>query len=278
MQGQFHCKTWILKGYFAMKHVNHKASQQGFTLVELAIVLVIIGLIVGGVLVGQDMIRSAEIRSTMSQYEKYNTAVNAFRDKYGSIPGDMANGTRFGMLGNGNGNGQILDCSGTPGMLLGCETALFWDSLYKAQLIDTFIAAGGLATANHAANGAVTNVIPTAKIGNGNFWQVYFFNGQNRYYLSGVDTTGAGPTVTNAVVTIDAYNIDRKIDDGAPMTGVVIASEGRGDPLDTADAVTADATRCMDTSASPTVYFYNTDEDVAGESDRANCQLELIMN
>ncbi len=58
-----------------------RASQLGFTLIELSIVLVIIGLIVGGVLVGQDLIKAAETRATVGQVEKYNAAVNTFRTK-----------------------------------------------------------------------------------------------------------------------------------------------------------------------------------------------------
>src|ERR1700691_726671 len=96
--------------------VKSPASQSGFTLIELSIVLVIIGLIVGGVLVGQDLIRAAEVRATISQIEKYNTAVNTFRGKYNnSIPGDMnsANASTFGFAargafaGEGDGNGVI---------------------------------------------------------------------------------------------------------------------------------------------------------------------------
>src|ERR1700746_416796 len=75
----------------------------GFTLIELSIVLVIIGLIVGGVLVGQDLIRAAEVRATISQIEKYNTAVNTFRGKYNALPGDLnaAAATAFGFSGRG---------------------------------------------------------------------------------------------------------------------------------------------------------------------------------
>src|ERR1700712_5355694 len=93
---------------------------QGFTLIELSIVLVIIGLIVGGVLVGQDLIRAAEIRATISQIEKFNTAVNTFRGKYNAIPGDMNLSTAitFGFAttnratgaataGQGDGNGLL---------------------------------------------------------------------------------------------------------------------------------------------------------------------------
>lgn len=64
-------------------------QQNGFTLIELSIVLVIIGLLVGGILVGRDLIKSSEIRAQISQIEEFKTAVNTFRVKYGYLPGDM---------------------------------------------------------------------------------------------------------------------------------------------------------------------------------------------
>src|SRR3984885_3925644 len=75
-------------------------AQACFTLIELSIVLVIIGLIVGGVLVGQDLIKAAEIRATVSQIEKYNTAANTFQTKYNALPGDVpaAQAASFGMV------------------------------------------------------------------------------------------------------------------------------------------------------------------------------------
>jgi prepilin-type N-terminal cleavage/methylation domain-containing protein len=91
-----------------------KASQQGFTLIELSIVLVIIGLIVGGVLVGQDLIRAAAVRGQISQIEKYQTAVNTFRTKYDGLPGDLSNAANFGFQprgscpGQGDGNGVLM--------------------------------------------------------------------------------------------------------------------------------------------------------------------------
>jgi len=66
----------------AKKYCEHS----GFTLIELSIVLVIIGLIVGGVLVGRDLISAASVRAQITQIEKYQQAVNAFRDKYGGVP------------------------------------------------------------------------------------------------------------------------------------------------------------------------------------------------
>jgi prepilin-type N-terminal cleavage/methylation domain-containing protein len=81
------------------------AQNQGFTLIELSIVLVIIGLIVGGVLVGQNLIAAAAVRAQISQIEKYQTAANAFRGKYGYLPGDIPNpyATQFGFQSRGSG-------------------------------------------------------------------------------------------------------------------------------------------------------------------------------
>ena len=74
-----------------MTFLPRTRKNQGFTLVELSIVLVILGLLVGGVLTGQSLIRAAELRTVSTQYATFSTAVNTFRDKYFTIPGDMTN-------------------------------------------------------------------------------------------------------------------------------------------------------------------------------------------
>ena len=129
-------------------------QQVGFTLIELSIVLVIIGLIVGGVLTGQDLIKAAEIRATVGQYEKYNTAVNTFRTKYNGIPGDLltSSAQAFGLpcisaaafptctgasvTGIGDGNGLITDANATNANSALGETLLIWSQLSSASLIE----------------------------------------------------------------------------------------------------------------------------------------------
>ncbi len=70
-------------------------GKTGFTLIELSIIIVIIGLIVGGIMVGGSLIRQAEIRSALGDFEKINSAMNVFRQKYNCMAGDCMNATDY---------------------------------------------------------------------------------------------------------------------------------------------------------------------------------------
>ena len=226
---------------------NKKSTKQsGFTLVELAIVLVIIGLIVSGVLVGQDLIRAAEIRSTLSQLERYNTSVNAFRDKYRYLPGDLGlqAATNFGFETTGRDattNDQSdqdarLECGQTACATIrafGGETALFWRDLFDAELMDgNFESADG--TVAGGAGAALTpganlnQYLPEAALSRGNYFTVFSAQGMNFYQLTGVDSidnTDGSYTLETSLSPQEAFNIDDKVDDGRPVTGVVRATD-----------------------------------------------------
>jgi prepilin-type N-terminal cleavage/methylation domain-containing protein len=209
----------------------------GFTLVELSIVLVIIGLIVGGVLVGQDMIKAAELRATVAQIEKYNAAVNTFRDKYNGFPGDLlyANTnfgltTRTGANGHGDGDGLYEGCS-SAATALGCETGLFWVDLSGTNLIDgAFTTATDALVDGTAGAFNIDNYEPLAKVGRGNHIGVYTLNGLNYYFLSGISSVSNMGVVTtsSALTPQQAFNIDLKMDDGKPGTGVSLAYTAYG--------------------------------------------------
>lgn len=92
-------------------------KQQGFTLVELSIVIVIIGLIVAGIVGGQTLVKQAQLRSVYADANKYKVAINAFKLEYNQLPGDMDNahdywpGCNSGATAaqcNGNGNKLIV--------------------------------------------------------------------------------------------------------------------------------------------------------------------------
>jgi prepilin-type N-terminal cleavage/methylation domain-containing protein len=67
--------------------VKNLQNQKGFTLVEIAIVLVIIGLLLGGVLKGQELITNAKVKSVTQDLEGYSAAYYAFQDRVGRLPG-----------------------------------------------------------------------------------------------------------------------------------------------------------------------------------------------
>jgi prepilin-type N-terminal cleavage/methylation domain-containing protein len=225
---------------------------QGFTLIEMSIVLVVIGLIVGGVLVGQDLIGAAYVRAQISQIEKYNTAVNTFYGKYQALPGDMnasvaaANGfaPRGQYAGEGDGNGIIEGVSANAANsnsglneLIG-ETTMFWSDLTYANGLNINLIEGSFdtATINTIFTWAVPPApyFPTAKIGRGNYiyvWsggpaQAYSGSDGKNYFGLSVTTNLIGPQWmygSPGLTVQEAYRIDQKIDDGFPQSGRVTA-------------------------------------------------------
>src|SRR5688572_22973527 len=95
-----------------MKTARH-VKQQGFTLVEIAIVLVIIGLLLGGILKGQEMIVQARIKNVIADFSGVSAAYHGYLDRYRAIPGDDPNA---GPAPTGRwANGRSGDNSGTIG-------------------------------------------------------------------------------------------------------------------------------------------------------------------
>ncbi|MCK5668693.1 MAG: prepilin-type N-terminal cleavage/methylation domain-containing protein, partial [Gammaproteobacteria bacterium] len=94
--------------------MNNK-KQSGFTLVEIAIVLVIIGLLLGGILKGQELINSARVRNMADQNSGIQAAYFGFIDRYRQVPGDWLTAGSQGATAaigvtintGGNGNGRI---------------------------------------------------------------------------------------------------------------------------------------------------------------------------
>lgn len=132
-----------------------KSRQAGFTLVEIAIVLVIIGLLLGGVLKGQEMIENAKIKNLANDLKGVSAAYYAYQDRYKAVPGDDgAAATRFVGAVNGNGNGTI---AGAYNAILAPsavnESNNFWQHTRMAGFLSGTATAAAALPATHALGG-----------------------------------------------------------------------------------------------------------------------------
>ncbi len=213
-----------------------------FSLVELSIVLVILGLLTGGILTGQSLIRAAEMRSIVTELQRYQTAARSFQDKYFALPGDMRNATDFwGAPGNNlancpatagtgtqtcNGDGDGLIDEGLAGRY--AEQYLFWQHLANAGLIEgTYNGRVGSGGNYHSVIGSN---VPASKMSNagwtsdndpGGTSTTYAINYGNTLKFGGSQTNH---TTQAAILTPEeAWNIDTKVDDGKPAYGKAIA-------------------------------------------------------
>ena len=256
-------------------HSRHIA-RKGFTLVELAIVLVIIGLIVGGVLVGQDLIKAAELRSAVTQIEKVNAGVNTFRAKFGGYPGDLLSNravsfaltARNGADGRGDGDGIVEGHNATAATAnaLGSENVLFWRDLSSADLIPE-----GFSTATDAAAASLTNTtlagyLPQSPLRESTYVSILASSGRNFFYIDNITstaaTTGLVTSTGNGLSPLEAKGMDEKVDDGLPTSGTALAvtaitNTGVNYTLDAGGAVTAGTsapTVCVNTTPTPDDY------------------------
>ncbi len=195
-----------------MPHPTFSRRQSGFTLIEIAIVLVIIGLLLGGILKGQELITQGRIRNVANDFQSMTAAINLYQDRYRALPGDDPSAaTRWTAAGSttssGNGDGTIgTGTAGTPtynSTTLTDESRLFWQHLRLAGLIGgaTTTGAIGTATPPNAASG-VTGVQ------NGAFG------------ISGI------VVCSNNLSAKIAQAIDTQFDDGNATTGSVRAIIG----------------------------------------------------
>lgn len=218
--------------------------QSGFSLVELSIVVSIIALIIGAIVAGQELIGASIIRSQIAQIERFNTAANAFRLKYGYLPGDIPEpyATKFGFAargttqGQGDGNGIIEGYATTPTRIAGGESPFFWVDLSVAQMLTdgkfSTATLTGIPGADVTGN-ALLNYFPASKLQNNH---VYVWsggkgpgntganNGINYFGVSQISTIYSANGYFDSLPKIpvhQAYAIDAKIDDGMPLTGNV---------------------------------------------------------
>lgn len=171
-------------------------SQRGFTLIEIAIVLVIIGLLLGGILKGQELITSARVRNLANQIDGVKAAYFGFQDRYRALPGDFnLAGTQIPNVASttvGDGDGQIES---------GLESIAVWDHLSHAGFIN------GTFTYNAAESNTTTPTNPW----NARMQMIY----DNVYAVESGTATNRHNLKTGPQIPVEVLaELDRKVDGG----------------------------------------------------------------
>mgnify|MGYP003391862240 CR=1 FL=1 len=212
------------------------AQSDGFTLVELAIGMIVIGLLVGGIIKGQEVIRLASLKSTYATAKSYTTSKLSFTDAYGGVPGDMSNpGIKLTgcttlptcVTTGGNDNG-IIGQADVPNWSVNDQSAVnteptqFWIQLLAARMVSGLSGEnndswGGLYPASPKGGGF--HVVHTLETGNN--------RAQGHYLVLKTPIHGSATPVNNdAVLTPgDMAYLERKFDDSEPGTGDIISDD-----------------------------------------------------
>ena len=222
-----------------------KRSQSGFTLIEIAIVLVIIGLLLGGILKGQELINSAKVKNLATDFRNIPVYLYGYQDKFKALPGDDANVVAH--LGGGTlvtgpaacNNTNPAPCTGN-GVIDGVwnstgpadETVVFWQHVRLA----------GLATGETAVNVAPGNTyMPTNAAGG----QIGIQSASNNVLVNPIRDPVTSAPIRGSYVICSAgilgkfvKQLDIQMDDGNTATGSMMAVP-YGSPANTAAITTA---------------------------------------
>ncbi len=207
--------------------------KHGFTVLELAIVIVIIALLVGGVLVGRSLVAAATIKNYTASLDRYNSGAATFRLKYKALPGDIRPGeamvygmvSRTGESGHGDGNGLLEGCAQNS-QRLGCETALFWRDMWEGGVSPLGVTLATDIPVDGTVPGfRIEDYLPITPFRPGSYTYAYMLHGRNSFYLSTITSVANDGTLTTSagITPLEARSIDDKIDDTAPDNGIVRA-------------------------------------------------------
>jgi prepilin-type N-terminal cleavage/methylation domain-containing protein len=186
------------------QRIREMRRQSGFTLIEIAIVLVIIGLLLGGVLKGQELITSARVRNLVTTQDGVKAAYFGFLDRYRALPGDYS-GT--------NAQANIPGCTGCfggngDGQIVGAEATHAWEHMSKAGFI-TGSYVSGVAAPTPGPTNTPTNPF-------GSPVQLIFDNVYQDPAPANRHNLKSGNNIPSDILA----EVDRKMDDGLATAGV----------------------------------------------------------
>ena len=174
-----------------------KYKSKGFSLIEVAIAIVIIGLVASFTLKGKELIHTAKLNSVAEQVNSFKIAIQMFVDKYGTLPGDCPNAKEMidSGLENGSGNGTIKYAN---------DAKKFWKHLVASGLLSVELI-NGYPASKLGGFYSVSSEIA----GHEGTWIILNGGTSNNYNFKGI------------ISQKDAYHIDKKNDTGDPSTGEI---------------------------------------------------------